>query len=207
MRKNGIGKKLGMAAVVIVFVCIGIYALLQYRESMKITEIQGAHTTSSYGEKVKFSGESVKYKTRGGYSEGKFNGELKNAFITSTEELKTYLSKYPAVYVADSWTAMYNDEVQDQAVDYFDDKFFKNHTLAIEVHDGTSGDEQYQMDGVTRTEDVVNINMKLIKFDYDREVSPHLEYNFIILDKECKQVHFNFKTMNVEYTGNGEIDQ
>lgn len=207
MKKNGIGKKLGIAAVGIVFVCIGIYALLQYRDSMKITEIQGVNTISRYGEKLKFSGESVKYKTRGGYSEGEFDGELKNAFITSTEELKTYLSNYPTAYVEASWDATYNDEVQEKAVNYFDDKFFKNHTLAIEVHDRTSGEEQYQMDGVTRTEDVVNINMNLIKFDYSRAAAPHLEYNFIILDKECKQVHFNFKTMNVEYTGNGEIDQ
>ena len=155
-------------------------------------EVIGQNTISIYASDMKFYGEEFAYEVQSGSCSGTYSEEeIKNAFITSTEELKVYLAQFETVYNIGKNGSMRKQKVK--AEDYFDEAFFKEHTLAIEVHNGSFTSDRYCLDSVTSKDETVNININYTQYSYGGELSPRLDFQFVILDKEVTQVNFNFK--------------
>ena len=148
------------------------------------------------------------------HSSGYGSDNLENFFVTSNEELKTYLLKYFA-----SSESSYSTEVQEQdqtslldkitvnnqpALTYFNDNFFENNNLAVQMSDYSSSNHDYSIVSVTQEDTQITVNIEDDFHTYGGDLAPITDINFIVLDKSINHVDFDIyrKTTNNSF----EID-
>lgn len=198
MKKQNNKKKVAVIVLIIAALIAGIgtYAYTRHANNVPPEVVNGQKTISNYASNMKFSGEEIPYELKAGRCDGSYEEEeIKNAFITSVKEVEEYFEPYETIYKVGE--DGFDTEEEFNVEKYFDEEFFKNHTLAIEAHDGTSSVDDYCLDSVTLKDGVVNINTNYTNYRYGGVLAPHVEFQFFVLDKDVKQVNFNFKTKEV----------
>ena len=139
------------------------------------------------------SGKKVKYDTKIGYYLGK-SYCVENAFISSYNELETYLSHFGEVTIDDK-----------NVLEIFDKDFFKNNTIAIEAHDASSSQDSYKINSVKVDGTEANINIDHTTYSNGGMFAPTVQFRFIILDNNVKSAKFNINTKKVNNIWNHGI--
>lgn len=193
--------------VAILAVVFGIIFFIYHRQvtpSSNITSTTGStSTTTIYSDTKKNvpTNSNIKYSVL--YSSYYGSGKLENLFVTSNEELKTYLSKcfsdsssesrYSTKMQGGSQTYFLNQiKVNEQPVlTYFNDSFFEKNNLAIQMYDASSSHHSYSIVSATRENANVTINIKDNYHTYGGPFATSTHINFIILDKSISNVNYD----------------
>ena len=127
---------------------------------------------------------------------------LENLFVTSNEELKTYLlkcfgdvslkSRYFTKAEEQNQTYLLNHiTVNEQPVlTYFNDNFFNNN-LAIQMYDASYSNHRYSIVSVTKENTNGTVNIKDDFYTYGGSLAAGTYINFIILDKSINHVNYD----------------
>lgn len=150
-------------------------------------------TNISYNDSNFIEGKSVDTEILTGFLEGKFSDCFENAFIKTYDEFKEYIEKFDVVEIDDNYDGIYDIDV----LDHFDEKYFSDHTLAIEVHDASDGSFFYNINSVTQIKNQVNVNIDSFVYTVGGPLAPSLEFNFIPLEKNIEYVNFNISSINI----------
>lgn len=193
--------------VAILAVIFGIIFFIYHRQvtpPSNITSITGlTSTTTIYADTKKDipTNSNIKYNVLSSSYYG--SGNLENLFVTSNEELKTYLlkcfsdssseSKYPTKAQEQNQTYLLNQiAVNGQPVlTYFNDNFFENSNLAIQMYDASSSHHSYSIVSVTKENTNGTINIKDNYHTYGGPFATSTHINFIILDKSINRVNYD----------------
>ena len=175
--------------VLILVVGIGIFIYNRYFNKGNISSYRNGKSVTIYSNsKTNTSGKEVEYDTKIGYYSGTSDC-IENAFISSYNELETYLSHFGEVTIDDQ-----------NVLEIFDKDFFKNNTIAIEAHDASSSHDSYKIDSVKVDGTEANINIDLTTYSYGGVFAPTVQFRFIILDNNIKSAKFNINTKKVDNT-------
>jgi len=173
----------------ILVVGVGIFIYNRYFNKGNIFSYRNGNSVTIYSNsKTKTSGKEVEYDTKIGYYSGTSDC-IENAFISSYNELETYLSHFGEVTIDDQ-----------NVLEIFDKDFFKNNTIAIEAHDASSSHNSYKIDSVKVDGTEANINIDLTTYSYGGVFAPTVQFRFIILDNNVKSAKFNINTTKVNNT-------
>lgn len=191
----------------ILAVIFGIIFFIYHRQvtpPSNITSITGlTSTTTIYADTKKDipTNSNIKYNVLSSSYYG--SGNLENLFVTSNEELKTYLlkcfsdssseSKYPTKAQEQNQTYLLNQiAVNGQPVlTYFNDNFFENSNLAIQMYDASFSHHSYSIVSVTKENTNGTINIKDNYHTYGGPFATSTHINFIILDKSINRVNYD----------------
>ena len=191
----------------ILAVIFGIIFFIYHRQvtpPSNITSITGlTSTTTIYADTKKDipTNSNIKYNVLSSSYYG--SGNLENLFVTSNEELKTYLlkcfsdssseSKYPTKAQEQNQTYLLNQiAVNGQPVlTYFNDNFFENSNLAIQMYDASFSHHSYSIVSVTKEYTNRMINIKNNYHTYGGPFATSTHINFIILDKSINRVNYD----------------
>ncbi len=173
----------------ILVVGIGIFIYNRYFNKGNTSSYRNGNSVTIYSNsKTNTSGKKVEYDTKIGYYSGTSDC-VENAFISSYNELETYLSHFGEVTIDDK-----------NVLEIFDKDFFKNNTIAIEAHDASSSHDSYKIDSVKVDGTEANINIDLTTYSYGGVFAPTVQFSFIILDNNIKSAKFNINTKKVNNT-------
>lgn len=182
-----------LAVIAILVVIFGIVFYIYHRAvtpSSNITSTTGMTSTTTRYEDTKQNAPTVsntQYDELNSYMYISSYSDLniENIFVTSKQELRTYLFKCLGTQYIDI-------ELNDQKLlEYFDDEFFKDNNLAIEMHDGSSSHHHYTIVSVTKEGTTGTINIKDNASTYGGVFTPNIEFSFIVLDKDITNVKFD----------------
>ncbi len=176
-----------LAFILVVGVSIFIYNRY-FNNGVTSSYRNGDSVTIYSNSKTNTSGKEVEYDTKIGYYSGTSDC-IENAFISSYNELETYLSHFGEVTIDDQ-----------NVLEIFDKDFFKNNTIAIEAHDASSSHDSYKIDSVKVDGTEANINIDLTTYSYGGVFAPTVQFRFIILDNNIKSAKFNINTKKVDNT-------
>lgn len=175
--------------VFILVVGVGIFIYNRYFNKGNTSSYRNGNSVTIYSNsKTNTSGKEVEYDTKIGYYAGTSDC-IENAFISSYNELETYLSHFGEVIIYDQ-----------NALEIFDKDFFENSTIAIEAHDGSSSKNSYKIDSVKIDGTEANINIELTTYSYGGVFGPSVQFRFIILNNNIKSAKFNINTKKVNNT-------
>lgn len=173
----------------ILVVGIGIFIYNRYFNKGNTSSYRNGNSVTIYSNsKTNTSGKEVEYDTKIGYYSGTSDC-VENAFISSYNELETYLSHFGEVTIDDK-----------NVLEIFNKDFFKNNTIAIEAHDASSSHDSYKIDSVKVDGTEANINIDLTTYSYGGVFAPTVQFSFIILDNNIKSAKFNINTKKVNNT-------
>ena len=132
---------------------------------------------------------------------------IENSFVKSMDEFETVISKcadrdilsegYKPEYVL-----LYINDLP--ALEYFNEDFFKNHNLIIQMNGHKYGGYHSEILGITTKENKAVINIKETCDSYGGELSPTIEFEFIPVDKSIENAEFNIYHRN--YIGFGNMN-
>ena len=176
--------------VAIIFVIgVGIYVFNRFFNKQNISSYTNGNSTTTYSNSInKTNGNKIEYTTKTGYYSGSSDC-IENAFVSSYSELEKYVNQFGTIKINEG-----------NVLSYFDNNYFKNHTLAIEAHDASSSHDNYTIDNVTLNGTEANINITLTSYSYGGVFAPTVEFTFIILDKNITNAKFNISTKQVNNT-------
>lgn len=195
-------KKTIIVTVLILIVLIVGFNFINYSSDTNDYKNGSSTTQISFAKKF-INGILVHYhafeydKTYQGYCECEVPENLENTFIKTYKDFNEFINQFGDVVVlsdsASDWVDVY---------EYIDEDFFSNHTLAIEVHDGSIYNNIYIVDSVIREGNTANININWESYRYGAKLPENVGFTFIILDKDIESVNFNITTIpkrNVEF--------
>ena len=190
VKKKKVRKIIIAALVIVIFFIVGFNCINGLRNTTSYRNMNSTTNISNFSNfKV---GLPFKYTYYSGdleiYGKRKIPDCIENSFVRTFDEYKEYISQYEGEI-----------ETRDGAnlIEFFNEDYFSNHTLAIEVHDGTLSHNTYEIKGVNRTKNTVNINISLERRKYGGVFSEHLAFTFIELDKDVEYVNFNITTTEI----------
>lgn len=164
-----------LALILVVIVGIFIYNKINtfsYRNGNSITTYSNLRINTRRGK-------DVEYDIKTAFYSGPLDC-IENTFVSSYNELETYLSHFGEVTIDDK-----------NVLEIFDKDFFKNNTIAIEAHDASSSHDSYKIDSVKVDGTEANINIDLTTYSYGGVFAPTVQFRFIILDNNIKSAKFN----------------
>lgn len=175
--------------VFILVVGVGIFIYNRYFNKGNTSSYRNGNSVTIYSNsKTNTSGKEVEYDTKIGYYSGTSDC-IENAFISSYNELETYLSHFGEITIDEQ-----------NVLEIFDKDFFKNNTIAIEAHDASSSHNSYIIDSVKVDGTEANINIELTTYSYGGVFAPTVQFRFIILNNNIKSAKFNINTKKVDNT-------
>lgn len=186
-------KKAILIAIAILVVIFGIVLYIYHRAvtlSSNITSSTGITSTTTMYKNTKIKVPTVsntQYDDLKAYMDISSYSDLniENIFVTSKQELLTYLLKCLG-------TQYRSIELNEKnLLEYFDDEFFKDNNLAIEMHDGTTSKHSYSIVSVTKEGTNATINIKDNTYTYGGIFLPNIEFSFIVLGKDITNVKFD----------------
>ncbi len=132
---------------------------------------------------------NTKYNTYSVYVHSNYSPktQLDNIFVTSNDELKLFLSKCintDSVYIE-------SQNGKKTITEYFNNDFFQNYNLAIEMYDASSSHHSYSIVSVIANGSNGTINIKDDFHTYGGSLSVCATLVFIALDKEIEHVDFD----------------
>jgi len=228
MEEKKVKISLNQAILIIVGILIVIFGVIFYAYYRHVTPFSGVtsptgvtSTTTIYENTKKTipSKSDVQYDELYSYYPKRVDEEnLKeeNLFVTSHEELKTYLSK--CFHNETGENNKIDKELEEQRqnellnriavnkqpiLTYFDDNFFKSNNLAIQMSEASYFHGRYSIISVTTENLTATINMK----DHGKSVGEFESgtyINFIVLDKKIN--HVNFDIYRTTANNNNEMD-
>lgn len=208
--KKQIKISLKQAILVIIGILIVVFGIIFYiyhrqvTPPSDVTATTGSTSTTTIYENTKKkipSNSDVKYNVLSSYYYERGNAE--NLFVTSNAELKTYLSK---CFNDSSSKTNYTSKAQERnqmyllneitvneqpVLTYFDDNFFENNNLAIQMYDASSSHHSYSIASVTTKNSIATINIKDDAHTYGGAFALSTHINFIVLDKDINRVDFD----------------
>ena len=174
---------------IIVVIGIGIYCFNRFFNKPKTSSYTNGNSTTIYSNSNnKINGNKIEYTTKTGYYSGTSDC-IENAFVSSYGELEKYAKQFGTITIDD-----------ENVFNYFDNNYFKNHTLAIEAHDASSSHDHYTIDNVTLNGTEANVNITLTSYSYGGVFAPTVKFTFITLDKKITNAKFNINTKQVNNT-------
>lgn len=172
--------------VIIAVIGIGIYCFIRFFHKPKTSSYTNGNSTTIYSNSNnQTNGSKIEYTTKTGYYSGSSNC-IENSFISSYVELEKYVKQFGTITIDD-----------ENVLNYFDNNYFKNHTLAIEAHDASSSHDNYTIDNVTLNGTEANVNITLTSYSYGGVLPPTVEFTFITLDKSITNANFNINTEHI----------
>lgn len=172
--------------IIAIIVATGI--VLYFFNKPKISSYTNENSTTIYSNlNSKIKGNTIEYTTKTGYYSGKSNC-VENAFVSSYDEFKKYVNQFGTITIDDD----------ENVLNYFDNNYFKNHTLAIEAHDASSSHNRYTIDNVTLNGTEANVNITLTSYSYGGVFSPTVAFTFITLNKDITNAKFNINTNRID---------
>ena len=184
--KNSLKTAIILILVFIFVVGVSIFIYNRYFNKGNISSYKNGNSVTIYSNsKIKTSGKEIEYDIKIGYFSGTSDC-IENAFISSYNELKTYLSHFGEVTIDNQ-----------NVLEIFDKDFFKNNAIAIEAHDASSSHDSYKIDSVKVNGTEANINIDLTTYSYGGVFAPTVQFRFIILDNNIKSAKFNINTKKV----------
>ena len=193
--------------VAILAVVFGIIFFIYHRQvssPSNITSTTGlTSTTTIYADTKKDipTDSNMKYSVLSSSYYG--SGNLENSFVTSNDELKTYLLK---CFSDSSSEYRYSTKVQERnqtyllnqitvnkqpVLTYFNNDFFENNNLAIQMYDASSSHHSYSIVSVTKENANATVNIKDNYHTYGGPFATSTHINFIILDKSISNVNYD----------------
>ena len=193
--------------VAILAVVFGIIFFIYHRQvssPSNITSTTGlTSTTTIYADTKKDipTNSNMKYSVLSSSYYG--SGNLENSFVTSNDELKTYLLK---CFSDSSSEYRYSTKVQERnqtyllnqitvnkqpVLTYFNNDFFENNNLAIQMYDASSSHHSYSIVSVTKENANATVNIKDNYHTYGGPFATSTHINFIILDKSISNVNYD----------------
>lgn len=121
------------------------------------------------------------------HSDYSFDDQLDNIFVTSPTELKQYLYKCIGTNVV----YIENEKKETLISQYFDDDFFEDNNLAIEMYDASSSHHSYFIASVIKNGVNGTINIIDNYHTYGGVFPSSSTLVFIALDKEIQNVKFD----------------
>ena len=192
--------------LVVLAIIFGTIFFIYYRNiphSIITTETGATSTTTTYQDtEYKIPTKSnTEYTVLSTYFKREV-AEPENFFVTSNEELKTYLLQYLYNQSSESSTKLQEQDethllneitVDEQPVlTYFNDSFFENNNLAIQIYFGAS----YYHSTVSVVKENTNGVINIIK-NTGGPFAPLTDIKFVILDKSITHVDYNIYTTTV----------
>lgn len=175
--------------IFILLIGLGVFVFSRYIRKPNSSSYKNGNSTTTYSDSQnKTKGKEIEYTTEFGYYFGTSNC-IENAFVSSYDELETYINQFGEVTIDEQ-----------NVLEYFDEEFFENNTIAIEAHDASSSHDSYQIDSVKVDGTEANININLTRRSYGGEFEQNIQFTFIILDKEIENAKFNINVKEVNNT-------
>ena len=171
---------------IIVVICVGIYCFNKFFNKQNTASYTNGNSTTIYSNSDnKTNGNKIEYTTKTGYYSGSSDC-IENAFVSSYRELEEYVKQFGTITID-----------KENVLNYFDNNYFKNHTLAIEAHDASSSNNHYTIDNVTLNGTEANVNITLTSYSYGGALAPEVMFTFITLDKNITNANFNINTKHI----------
>lgn len=185
-KKKQIKISLKATIILIIAILVVIGIIIYCFNKTRISSYTNGDSTTIYtNSKNKIKGNKIEYTTKTGYYSGSSDC-IENTFVTSYGELEKYVKQFETITIDN-----------EDALNYFDKDYFKNHTLAIEAHDQSSSHDQYTIDNVTLNGTEANINITLTSYLHGGDLAPTVKFTFITLDKNITYAKFNINTKKV----------
>ncbi len=139
---------------------------------------------------------------------------IQNSFVKSMDEFETVISKCADrdILRESKLTKEYKPEdvllyINDlPALEYFNDDFFKNHNLIIQMNGHEYGGFHSEIIGITTKENKAVINIKETCGSYGGELSPTITFEFIPVDKSIENAEFYIYHRNYISFGNMNLN-
>lgn len=172
---------IGIALVSIVL-GIGVFVIRKYSsgDSYSHTYTNMHSTTNISSMRNYVSGDAVDYKIDVGYCDMGSTTCIENTFVRTYDEFEKYINQYEEIKINNI-----------NVLEYFDEEYFNNHTMAIQAHDATYASDDYNIDTITKVGKQVNVNINLTDYSYGGMFAPTIGFEFIALDKDVEYVNFN----------------
>lgn len=216
--KKFIKISLTQAIIIIVAILAIIFGIIFFiynrvvAPSSNITSITSSTSrTTTYSDTGKTipTNSNAKYNVLSSSCDGSDN--LENLFVTSNEELKTYLlkcfknSSYESKYSnrrtqnTNQTSSLNKIMVNGQPVlTYFDDNFFEKNNLAIQMYDASYSHHHYSIISVTKENSTATVNIKDNSYTYGGAFGPTTNINFIVLDKSINKVNYDIYRTTID---------
>lgn len=183
-KKIKISLKTAIIIIVVIIIVSGI-GIYVFNKQKTYSYTNGNSTTIYSNSNNKTNGNKIEYTTKTGYYYGTSDC-IENAFVSSYSELEKYVNQFGTITIN-----------EDNVLSYFDNSYFRNHTLAIEAHDATYSNNSYTIDNVNLNGTEVNINITYTSYSYGGVFPQKVKFTFIILDKNITNAKFNISTKKV----------
>ena len=171
---------------IIIVIGVGIFYFNRFFNKQKTVSYTNENSTTIYSNSNnKINGSKIEYTTKTGYYSGSSDC-IENAFVSTYDELEKYVKQFGTITIDD-----------ENVLNYFDNNYFKNHTLAIEAHDASSSHDHYTIDNVTLNGTEANVNITLTSYSYGGVFAPTVEFTFITLDENITNANFNINTKHI----------
>lgn len=137
---------------------------------------------------------------------------IENSLVKSKDEFETIISKCAKrdILRENDLTKEYKPEEvllyinNLPALEYFNDDFFKNHNLIIQMNGHIYGGYQSEIIGITTKENKAVINIKETSASYGEQLTPSINFEFIPVDKSIEYAEFNI--YHRDYIGFGFME-
>jgi len=169
-KKMMIGSISAVVAVLLGAIAFGAYYLTQQTPPISIDE----------SAKIDFT-------TKLGRADGA--SQAKHTFIFSYEEFETFVNTYGEITVDDK-----------NALEYFNEEFFKEKTIAVFVDVVYSSHDSYNIKAVTLKDKKATVHIDHTQRSSGGVFAPSTRFTFIILDKRVEDADFSFTTKKIDNT-------
>ena len=207
MKETKISKK--TSALIIIGILIVIYGLIfliyhiQTTPHRGVTSKRGLTSTTTIYENTRKAiptTSNVKYSTLETVISGATYSSVDNVFVTSNEELIKKINQTIKTNVVKDYESSEKIYISEK----FNDEFFENNNLAIQMYSTEELHHHYSIASVIKENSNATINIKDEYTTYGGLVTPTTTLVFIPLSKEIKNVDFDIytKTINNSYDSN-----